>query len=182
MWLLAELFHFFGLPRPPLVLHKFFGFHSSRFHEWTESVEQLVPVIEEGLEVGHRLQVVHVMFWGPAHHPERLPVVDTERELVAYVRLNADHNTQQHVAPGGQWMALEEPRVGGGQETDGDQLPGVEILGHPHKRAVVPVVDGMDMLVQKAHLVVRPMPDIVLEVEDHQTGYLVRYEFQQGGG
>lgn len=79
-------------------------------------------------------------------------------------------------------MALKEPRVGGGQESDSDQLPGVEVLGHPHKRAVVAVVHCMDVFVQKAHLVVGPMPYIVLEVEDHQTGYLVPYEFQQGGG
>lgn len=95
MWLLAkQLFRFFGFLHSPLILHKFFGFHSSRLHEWTERVKQFVPVIEERLEVGHRLQVVHVVFRGPAHHPEWLPVVDTERELVSYVGLDTDHYTQ----------------------------------------------------------------------------------------
>lgn len=157
----------------PLIVHKFFRFHATGFHEGTKRVKQLVPMVKKRLKVGHRLQMVHVVFRCPSNHSEGFPVVYTERELVADVGLDTDHDTQHHVAPGGQGVALEEPGVGGGQEAHGDQLPGVEVLRHPHEGTGVPVVHSVDVFVQKPNLVVRPVPHIVLEVEDDQTGHLV---------
>ena len=78
-------------------------------------------------------------------------------------------------------MAVEEPGVGGGEEADGDELPGVEVLGDPGEGRVVPVVHGVDGAVQEPHAVVGPVPDEVLEVEDDEGGQLLPDELPQRG-
>lgn len=49
----------------------------------------------------------------------------------------------------------------------------MEILGDPSERAVVAMMDRVDVLVQEAHSMVDPVPDVVLEVEDNEAGDLV---------
>ena len=78
-------------------------------------------------------------------------------------------------------MAVEEPGVGGGEEADGDQFPGVEVLGDPGERRVVAVMHGVDGAVQEPHTMVGPVPHKVLEVEDDEGGQLLPHELPQRG-
>lgn len=66
-------------------------------------------------------------------------------EVESDMSLHADRDGRHHVAPGGQAVAVEEPGVGGRQEADGNELPRVQVLGHPREGAAVAVVDSMDV-------------------------------------
>jgi len=125
---------------------------------------------------------MHVMFRGSAKDSEGDDVIEGEWKVVADVSLDADDDGENHVAPDGHGVAVEEPGVGGGEEADRDQLPGVEVLRHPDERRVVFVVKGVDVLVEESNLVVAPVPDEVLEVEDEKGCCLVPEELERRGG
>ena len=146
----------------------------------TLRAHQTVEPVEERLEVGEWFLVVHVVFDTPA--PERRPVVRHERKIVADVGLDADQHAELHEAPVGHWVRAEDPGRGGSERADSNQLPGVKVLRHPAVGGVVLVVDTVHVLVQEADLVVREMPDIILEVKHGQSQVLVDAEIPQGRG
>lgn len=70
-----------------------------------------VEVIKEGLEIRPRFQMVHVVLGSSTEKTERKPIVNGEREVKTVMSLDANKNTDDHVAPGGQAVAFEEPGV-----------------------------------------------------------------------
>lgn len=120
------------------------------------------------------------MFGGSTDHAEREPVVDSEREVKANVGLHTDDDAYHHIGPDGQRVTVEEPGVGCYEEPDRDELPRVEVLGHPAERTVVPVVHRVYPLIQEPDAMVAPMPDEILKVENQQTGNLMPDEFEHG--
>lgn len=68
--------------------------------------------------------------------------------------VNADCYAEEHKTPLGERVGVEEPRGGGGEDPDADQLPGVEVLRHPAHGVVVFVVESVHVAVEEPHLVV----------------------------
>lgn len=170
-----------GFLLPPLVLKQIVRPDAPGAHDWTEGATQPIQVVEERFKVGLWLQVMHVVFWGPSQPSER-QMIEREREVVADMRLDAHDDGEDHVTPRGQRVAVEKPRVGGGQETNRNELPRMEVLRDPTERRGVAVVQSVYVLVQEPYFVVCPVPDVVLNVEYDETCKLVPNEFEQCGG
>lgn len=109
-------------------------------------------------------------------------MIEREREVVADVRLNAHDDGDDHVTPRGQRVAVEKPRVGGGQETDRYELPRMEVLRYPTERRGVTVVQRVHVFVQEPDFVMCCVPDEVLNIEDDESCKLMPDEFEQCGG
>ena len=115
----------------------------------------MVPVSEKGRKIGQWFLMVHIMMGGSS--PEGEPMVWHKGEVKTYMGLYADNDGKLLEAEGCQRVAIEDPWRGGGEETYRDQLPWMQILGHPAAWTAVLVMHRMHMAVQEPHLVVRQL-------------------------
>ena len=65
----------------PLPGLKFFALFPAGRHSRTEGTQQLVPVVEERLEVSQWLLVVHVVLGGAANHAGGVQIVQKEGKV-----------------------------------------------------------------------------------------------------
>lgn len=121
--------------------------------------------------------MVHVVLDGAA--PEGQVVVWHEGQVVAYVGVHADQDGEELEGEDSEGVGTEEQGRGAGEDADGEQLPGVQVLGDPAVRRVVVVVQGVHVAVQEADLVVDVVPEPVLKVKHGQGCEVVPNKLEQ---
>lgn len=130
---------------------------------------QPVPVGEVRGKVGARSLMVSVVFGGAAPQAEGHQIIHGPREDVAAVLLHRNVDVEDHEAPRRQAVALEQDGVHCGPESHAEELPAGQVLGDEAERLVVLVVDGVECAVQPRYLVMQQVPQVILEVEEHQA-------------
>lgn len=78
-------------------------------------------------------------------------------------------------------MTAQDPRRHGPEDPNADQLPRVEVLHHPAVDRVVRVVDGMDVAVEEAVVVVDDVPGVEHGIHDDEGGVVVPDELDDPG-
>lgn len=100
-----------------------------------------------------------------AQQTKRHQVAETPRQVISYVVLHRQPDTEDCGAPHGQWVALQNNRVLVAPETNSDQLWDAETLSRQRERCHVFMMDCMDASVKLWMLVMYEMPNIVLSVK-----------------
>lgn len=142
-------------------------------------VEQVVEPDEVRLEIRQRLEVMHVVLESAS--VERNPVVRSERKRVTAVLVDAQEVQEDHEGPGGQRVAAQDPRCHRPEQPHADQLPRMKVLHHPAVDRVVGVVDGMNVTVEEAIVMMDDVPGVEHGVHDDQSGVMVPDELDDPG-
>jgi hypothetical protein len=75
-------------------------------------------------------------------------------------------NSPELVADGSERVSANKQGSSVSEDTHRQQFEGMEILGDPGVRTSVVMVHTVDVTVEDAHVVVRPVPDPILGIED----------------
>lgn len=125
--------------------------------------------------------MVSVVLGGAAPQAKGHQVMQGPGEDVAAVLLHGNVDVEDHEAPGGQAVALEQDGVHRGPKPHAEELPAGEVLGDEAEGLVVLVVDGVERAVQPRYLVMQQVPEVILEVKEHHAAQDAQDEAQEWG-
>lgn len=142
---------------------------------------QPVPVREVWGKVGARPLMMSVMFGGAAPQAKGHQVMHGPWEDIATVLLHRNVDVEDHEAPRGQAVALEQDGVHCGPKSHTEEFPAREVLCDQTEGLVVLVVNGMEGAVQPRNLMMQQVPQVILEVEEHHAAQDAQNKAQERG-